>query len=46
MAKLQSAPNNENGLILLDDPTTKNHRLGPRQIEVRCVFLQELLGKS
>lgn len=40
MARLASVPNLENGTpILLDDPT-KSHR----QIEVRCVFLHEILG--
>lgn len=45
MARL-AVPQLESGsMILIDDPTTKNHRLGPKQIEVRCVYLEEILGK-
>lgn len=46
MARLSSIPNFEGRSILLEDPTTKNHKLGSKQIEVRCVYLEELLGKS
>ncbi|CAO1408382.1 unnamed protein product [Diamesa hyperborea] len=44
MARL-AVPQLESGsMILIDDPTTKNHRLGPKQIEVRCVYLEEILA--
>lgn len=44
MAKL-AMPTIEGSSIFIDDPTSKRSALGPRQIEVRCVFLEDILGK-
>lgn len=44
MAKL-AMPTLEGSSIFVDDPTSKRSALGPRQIEVRCVFLEDFLGK-
>ena len=44
MAKL-AVPPSESSTIFIDDPSTRNSRLGPRQIEVRCVYLDDILGK-
>lgn len=44
MARLANPPT-ESGTIFIDDPTSKNS-LGSRQIEVRCVYLEDLLGKT
>lgn len=35
----------ESSSIFIDDPSTKRGALGPRQIEVRCVYLDDILGK-
>jgi hypothetical protein len=44
MARL-AMPNHEGASIFIDDPTAKRSSLGPRQIEVRCVYLEDFLGK-
>jgi len=44
MARLAMPPI-ESSTIFIDDPSTKNHPLGARQIEVRCVYLEDILGK-
>jgi hypothetical protein len=44
MARL-AAPPNETATIFIDDPSTRKGPLGPRQIEVRCVYLDDILGK-
>lgn len=40
-----SAPLTESSTIFIDDPTIKNIHLDSRQIEVRCVYLDDILGK-
>lgn len=45
MARL-TAQNMENGTILLEDPLRKNRPGHPgHPIEVRCVYLEQLLGE-
>lgn len=44
MARL-AVPPTETSTIFIDDPSSRNSRLGPRQIEVRCVYLDDILGK-
>ncbi|CAG9802768.1 unnamed protein product [Chironomus riparius] len=46
MARL-AVPPTESSTIFIDDPTTRNSRFGPRQIEVCCVYLDDILdGKE
>lgn len=44
MARLANPPT-ESATIFIDDPSSRNNCLGPRQIEVRCVYLEDLIGK-
>ena len=44
MARL-AVPPVESSTFFIDDPSTRHSVLGPRQIEVRCVYLEDLLGK-
>lgn len=44
MARL-AMPTHDGSTIFIDDPSTKRSALGPRQIEVRCVYLEDILGK-
>lgn len=44
MARL-AVPPLESSTFFIDDPLTRHSVLGPRQIEVRCVYLEDLLGK-
>lgn len=44
MARL-AMPSLDGSAIFIDDPSSKRSALGPRQIEVRCVFLEDILGK-
>lgn len=44
MAKL-AVPPVESSTIFIDDPSTRHSVLGPRQIEVRCVYLDDIIGK-
>lgn len=44
MAQL-AKPTHGSSSIFIDDPTSKRSALGPRQIEVRCVYLEDFLGK-
>ena len=44
MARLANPPS-ESATIFIDDPSSRNNCLGPRQIEVRCVYLEDLIGK-
>lgn len=44
MARLATPPS-DTSTIFIDDPTTRHHRLGPRQIEVRCIYLDDIIGK-
>jgi hypothetical protein len=44
MAKL-AVPPGESSTIFIDDPSTRHSVLGPRQIEVRCVYLDDIIGK-
>ncbi len=44
MAKL-AVPPMESSAIFIDDPTARHSALGPRQIEVRCVYLDDIIGK-
>lgn len=44
MARL-AKPSLEGSTIFIDDPSSKRSALGPRQIEVRCVYLEDILGK-
>ncbi|CRK89650.1 CLUMA_CG003565, isoform A [Clunio marinus] len=46
MARLAMPPL-ETSTIFIDDPSTKRSALGPRQIEVRCVYFEDILdGKE
>jgi hypothetical protein len=38
-------PSADGNAIFIDDPSSKRSILGPRQIEVRCVYLEDILGK-
>ena len=40
-----AVPPTESSAIFIDNPSTRNSCLGPRQIEVRCVYLDDILGK-
>lgn len=44
MARL-AVPPVESSTFFIDDPSMRHSVLGPRQIEVRCVYLEDLLGK-
>lgn len=44
MAKL-AVPPVESSTIFIDDPSTRHSVLGPRQIEVRCLYLDDIIGK-
>jgi hypothetical protein len=44
MARL-AMPTFEGSTIYINDPSTRKGALGPRQIEVRCVYLEDILGK-
>ncbi|KAL7030040.1 hypothetical protein ACKWTF_006492 [Chironomus riparius] len=43
MARLANPPS-ESATIFIDDPSSRNNCLGPRQIEVRCVYLEDLIA--
>ncbi|KAG5684785.1 hypothetical protein PVAND_013998 [Polypedilum vanderplanki] len=43
MARL-AIPPSDTATIFIDDPTTRHHRLGPRQIEVRCIYLDDIIA--
>ena len=44
MARL-AMPSPDSNAIFIDDPSSKRTILGQRQIEVRCVYLEDILGK-
>lgn len=44
MARL-AVPPSDSSTFFIDDPSMRHSVLGPRQIEVRCVYLEDLLGE-